>query len=126
MTIATGNQLAILVKTIDTLKKLGEDDRALRIFDMQAAAELSGNFQIGAAQKADNDALSIALGGFHFETKDSRSKFLFWTWGAEEVHFWTAVSKATLNRILYSVHRKAVVAKLAADAPDYVANLEIV
>ncbi len=124
-TIATGAQLAILVKTIDTLKRLGEDDRALRIFDMQAAAELSGNFQIGAAQKADNDALSLALGGFHFRTKDHRGKFLFWTWGAEEIHFWTAVSKATLNRMLYSVHRQAVIAKLAADAPDYVANLDI-
>ncbi len=92
---------------------------------MQAAAELSGNFQIGAAQKADNDALSLALGGFHFETKDHRSTFLFWKWGAEEIHFWTAVSKATLNRMLYSVHRQAVIAKLAADAPDYVANLDI-
>ena len=30
-TIATGAQLAILVKTIDTLKKLGEGDRALHI-----------------------------------------------------------------------------------------------
>ena len=46
--------------------------------------------------------------------------------GAEEIHFWTAVSKATLNRVLYSVHRQAVIAKLAADAPDYVANLDIV
>ena len=80
-TIATGAQLAILVKTIDTLKKLGEDDRALRIFDIQAAKELSGNFQIGAAQKADNDALSLALGAFHFETKDHRGKFLFFAWG---------------------------------------------
>jgi hypothetical protein len=124
-TIATGAQLAILVKTIDTLKKLGEDDRALRIFDMQAAAELSGNFQLGAAQKADNDALSLALGGFHFETKDHRGKFLVWTWGAEEIHFWTAVSKMTLNRILYSVHRRAVVEKLKTDAPDYVEELEI-
>jgi hypothetical protein len=51
-TIATGNQLAILVKTLDTLKKLGDDDRALRIFDIQAMTELSGNFQIGAVQKA--------------------------------------------------------------------------
>ena len=32
-TIATGAQLAVLVKTIDTLKKLGDDDRALRIFN---------------------------------------------------------------------------------------------
>jgi hypothetical protein len=57
-TIATGAQLAILVKTIDTLKKLGEGDRALRIFEIQAAKDLSGNFQIGAVQKADDGALS--------------------------------------------------------------------
>jgi hypothetical protein len=124
-TIATGAQLAILVKTIDTLKKLGEDDRALRIFDIQAAKELSGNFQMGAVQKADNDALSLALGAFDFETNDQRGKFLFFAWGAEEIRFWTAVSKMTLNRDLYSVHRKAVVAKLKADAADYVAELEI-
>jgi hypothetical protein len=31
----------------------------------------------------------------------------------------------TLNRDLYSVHRRAVVAKLKADAVDYVAELEI-
>ncbi len=124
-TIATGAQLAILVKTIDTLKKLGDGDRALRIFDIQAAKDLSGNFQIGAAQKADNSALSLALGAFHFETNDHRGKFLFFAWGAEEIRFWTAVSKMTLNRDLYSVHRRAVVAKLKADAADYVAELEI-
>jgi len=125
-TIATGAQLAILVKTIDMLKKLGEGDRALRIFDIQAAAELSGNFQIGAVQKADNDALSLALGAFHFETSDHRGRFLFWKWGAEQIHFWTGVSKMTLNQILYAKHRGAVVAKLSADSPDYVAELEIV
>jgi hypothetical protein len=32
----------------------------------------------------------------------------------------------TLNRDLYSVHRQAVVAKLKADATDYVAELETV
>jgi hypothetical protein len=125
-TIATGAQLAILVKTIDTLKKLGDDDRALRIFEIQAAKDLSGNFQIGAVQKADDDALSLALGAFHFETDDHRGKFLFFAWGAEEIRFWTAVSKMTLNRDLYSVHRSAVVAKLKADGADYVAELEIV
>jgi hypothetical protein len=54
-TIATSNQLAILVKTLDTLKKLGEDDRAIRIFDLQAMAELSGNFQIGAQGRLQSE-----------------------------------------------------------------------
>ena len=125
-TIATSNQLAILVKTLDTLKKLGEDDRAVRIFDLQAMAELSGNFQIGAVQRADNEALSLVLGAFHFDTSDHRGRFLFWKWGVEAIHFWTAVRKMSLNRTFYAKHRNAVVLKLAADAADYISELSIV
>jgi hypothetical protein len=124
--IAIGGQLAILVKTMETLRKLGDGDRAIRIFDIQARQDLSGNFQIGAAQKGDNGAISVALGAFRFSASDNRGTFLFWSWGAEQVKFWTAVQKMTLNPDLYAVHRAAVVAKLKADAADYVAELEIV
>ena len=110
--IATGGQLAILVETMETLKKLGDCDRPIRIFDIQARQDLSGNFQIGAAQKGDNGAISVALGAFRFSASDNRGTFLFWNWGAEEVKFWTAVQKLTLNPDLYGVHRAAVVAKL--------------
>jgi hypothetical protein len=41
--IATGNQLAILVKTLETLKKLGEKDRPLEIFDLQAMQDLKAD-----------------------------------------------------------------------------------
>ena len=85
--------------------------------------ELSGNFQIGAAQKAHNGAVAVALGAFLFRASDNRGKFLFWAWGVEEVKFWTAARKMTLNTDLYAVHRAAVVAKLKADATDYVAGL---
>jgi hypothetical protein len=123
--VAAGGQLAILVKTLDAMKMLGEGDRPLRIFDLQALGELSGNFQIGAAQRGDNGATSPALGAFHFRAADNRRKFLFFGWGARAVEFWTAVSKLTLNPDLYAVHRASVVAKLKADASDYVAALEI-
>jgi hypothetical protein len=124
-TVAAGNQLAILVRTLDTLKKLGEGDRPLRIFDLQAMQELSGNFQIGAAQKAENGATSMALGAFHFRASDNRGKFLFFSWGAKAVEFWTAVRKMTLNDALYGTHRDAVIARLKADAADYIDALEI-
>src|ERR1700690_501749 len=38
--IATGGQLAILVKTMETLKQLGDGDRPIRIFDIQARQDL--------------------------------------------------------------------------------------
>ena len=87
--------------------------------------EADGNFQIDAAQKADNGTLSVALGAFHFRASDNRGKFLFWSWGAEEVSFWTAVRKMRLNPDLYAARRSAVVAKLKADAAGYVDELEI-
>jgi hypothetical protein len=124
-TVAAGNQLAILVKTLDALKKLGEADRPLRIFDLQAMKELSGNFQIGAAQKAENGAASMALGAFYFRASDNRGKFLFFSWGAKAAEFWTAVRKMTLNEAHYANHRDAVIGRLKADAADYIDALEI-
>jgi hypothetical protein len=126
MTIATGNQLAILVKTIDTLKGLADDSGAIRVFDMLALAELSGNFQIGAVQRAENGALSLALGAFYFRTKDARRRALFITWGAEDIEFWTGAQKLTLNGALYAKHRTAVAARLASDTFNYIAAIEIV
>jgi hypothetical protein len=126
MTIATGNQLAILVKTLDTLKKLGPADAPLRVFELQALAGLSGNFQIGAVQRAENGALSMALGGFYFHAKNVKTGVLFIKWSSDIVDFWTGAQKMTLNEALYAPHRTAVARKLAKDFGDYIAALEIV
>jgi len=124
--IATGSQLAALAKAIDTLRKVDEDDHASRLFNLHAANENNGNFQIGAAQKMENGAISVAVGAFHFKSEDHRARFLFWSWGGREISFWIAVSKMILHRDRYAEHRKAVIAALKADASDYVAELEII
>jgi hypothetical protein len=126
MTIATGNQLAILVKTLTTLKGLADKHGAVRVFELQALTELSGNFQIGSVQRAENGVLSLALGAFYFRTMDTRRRALFVAWGAEEIEFWTGAQKLTLNGALYAQHRAAVAARLASDASDYIAAIEIV
>jgi len=125
MTIATGNQLAILVKTLTTLKGLADKSGAIRVFELQALAEQSGNFQIGSVQRADNGALSLALGAFYFRTKDARRRALFIAWGAEEIEFWTGAQKMTLNGALYAQYRAAVAARLSSDALDYIAAIEL-
>jgi hypothetical protein len=126
MTIATGNQLAILVRTLTTLKGLAEKHGAVRVFELQALTELSGNFQIGSVQRAENGVLSLALGAFYFRTTDTRRRALFVTWGAEEIEFWTGAQKLTLNGALYAQHRAAVAARLSSDASEYIAAIEIV
>jgi hypothetical protein len=126
MTIATANQLAVLVRTLETLKSLTDKHGAIHVFEMQALSERSGNFQLGAVQRADNGALSMALGGFHFRTRDTRGRALFISWGGEEIDFWTAAQKMTLNDTLYAPHRTKVIERLNKDVANYIAKIEIV
>ena len=125
-TIATGNHLAILVKAVDALRKLADEDRAIRILELQAFAELSGSFQPGTVQRDPNGALTLALGAFHFRCHQAGGRFLFWTWGRDEIEFFAAAQTLTLNAGNYATVRAAVAARLAAAAPDYVAELAIV
>jgi len=123
--IATGNQLAILIRALDTVKGLADNDGAIKVFELQAAAELSGNYQLSAVQRDDNGALAMALGAFRFTTTENGGRFLFWTWGAEEIEFWAAAQKMTLNRDHYKPLRDTVVQKLADDAKDYLVDLPV-
>ncbi|BBK40814.1 hypothetical protein STVA_08340 [Allostella vacuolata] len=124
-TVATGNQLAILVKAIEVMKNLADEDGAIRVFELQAQAERSGNFQLGAVERSANGALSLAIGAFRFEASDRRRRSLFWTWGSEEIRFWAAARKMTLNQEHYAGLRAAVKEKLGAEAGDYLAALPI-
>jgi hypothetical protein len=125
MAIATQNQLTILKESVKALKALTEDNDAIRLFDFHTTAEMNGNFQIGAVQKAANDALAMVLGAFHFKSKDARRRFLFFSWGAHAVEFWTAAQKMTLNTTLYARHRDAVQRKLGNSVTDYICSLAL-
>lgn len=114
--IATQNQLAVLQQAVSALEALAEDDDTIRLFDFHTSSEMSGNFQIGAVQRANNGALSLAIGAFYFRSSDARRRFLFLSWGAQDVNFWTAAQKMTLNGHFYARHREAVERKLAASA----------
>ena len=75
--IATGNQLQTLTASISALEKLAEGDDSISLFDHYAAAGLSGNFQLGAVQKAPTGAISMALGAFYYHSSYQRRQFLF-------------------------------------------------
>jgi hypothetical protein len=121
--IATQNQLAVLKVAVDTLEKMAEDDSAVRLFDFHTSTDIGGNFQIGAVQKGESGSLSMALGSFYFRSHDARRKFLFFSWGKNEVNFWTAAQKMTLNTTLYALGRDAVRRKLEETFPSFIAEL---
>lgn len=122
--IASQNQLAVLQESVSALSKLAEDDGSISLFDFHSSTQGSGNFQLGAVQRSENGALTMALGAFYFRSVDERRRFLFFKWGAREVHFWTAAQRMTLNTTFYARRRADVLARLEADAPRYIADLK--
>jgi hypothetical protein len=122
--IATQNQLAVLREAVGALAKLAEDDGTIQLFDFHSSLEGSGNFQLGAVQKSANGALSMALGAFYFRSLDERKRFLFFKWGGQEVHFWTAAQRMTLNTAFYERRRDEVAARLDADASKFIAGVK--
>lgn len=123
--IATSNQLALLVKAVDALRALPEEAGALTLFERLALAGDSGSFQLGAVQKADNGALSLALGGFHFRTRTDRTRALFGEWGADEAELWAAAQVMTLDRSHYDGLRDTVTHRLAEGAAGYILDLPL-
>ncbi|EHR69472.1 N-acetylmuramoyl-L-alanine amidase [Burkholderiales bacterium JOSHI_001] len=123
--IASQNQLAVLQQSVAALSKLAEDDGSISLFDFHASTQDSGNFQIGAVQRSADGALTMALGAFYFRSVDERRRFLFFKWGARQVHFWTAAQRMTLNTSFYARRRAEVLARLEADAPQYIAGLKL-
>jgi hypothetical protein len=123
--IATQNQLAVLQQAVSALSRLAEADGTIRLFDFHSSLEGSGNFQLGAVQRGANGALSMALGAFYFRSVDERRRFLFWRWGAQDVHFWTGAQRMTFNADFYARRRADVVAKLEKTASSYIADLKL-
>lgn len=123
--IATQNQLGALKLGVEALAKLADDDGPITLFDFHSSVQSSGNFQLGAVQRASNGALSMAMGSFYFHAVDERRRFLFFRWGAQKIQFWTAAQRMTLNKDFYARRRADVIARLDSDAAEYLADLKL-
>ena len=123
--IATGNQLQAITASISALEKLAEGNGAITLFDLYATTELSGNFQLGAVQKAPTGSISMALGAFYFHSSSQRRQFLFAKWGRNNVNFWTAAQKMTFNSDVYANVRNKVRKKLERQSINFVERLHI-
>lgn len=123
--IATQGQLGVLLQAVSALSGLAKDDGAISVFDYHASLEGSGNFQLGAVQRTPAGALTMALGAFYFRAADKRERFLFFKWGAQQINFWTAAQRMTLNTAFFHRYRGDVVKKLGEEAPRYIVDLKL-
>jgi hypothetical protein len=122
--VATQNYLGVLETALGALSKMADEHGTITLFDFQALAQQSGNFQLGSVVKSANGALTMALGAFFFRNVDKRTKFLFFRWGENEVEFWAAAQVMTLNGDTYDRVRGEIRDKMRETAAHYVAAID--
>lgn len=121
--IATGGQMGVLKATLAAMKASSKEGR-LTLFERQASKDNAGNFQIYPCTKAENGDVSIAMGAFYFDSKDTQGGFLFFHWKKSDVHIFKGSQKMVLNVDVYSQVRSRISAKLGQNANDFVDLLD--
>jgi hypothetical protein len=122
-TVVTGNQLAILLKTIQSFKSLSSDDKRFVAFEKSTHSVQKGSFQLGVASQ-ENDTLSISGSAFILNTKKNISKILFFNSDKDSTEFKFRQVKATLNDGVFVNARELIKQKLG-DVSPFLAALEI-
>lgn len=121
--LLTGQQINVLLKSLELLKSLGEDDKRLVAFEQNTLTHNRGNFQLGLAEEV-NGNVSIFGSGFVLESKKKITKFLFIKFGKNIVDMNLNFFRAELVTSEYAKNRDFVKAKLG-DSEQYIASLDI-
>ncbi len=122
-TALTGNQVALILKSFEALKSLGDDDKRFQAFERNTHSLTRGNFQLGLASE-ENGTLSMSSFAFVLTTKKIMTKILFFRSEKDATQLDYCDIKATLINSKYADAREEIRAKLG-DTRAYVADLEI-
>lgn len=122
-TALTGNQLAILLKTIQSLKSLGDSDKRFLAFEQNTHSMQKGSFQLGVATE-ENNTLSISACAFILNSQKKITRILFFSSDKDATEFKYFQSKATLADNIFAEARETIKQKLG-DVSSFVADLEI-
>jgi hypothetical protein len=120
----TANQLALLLKTIEAIKAMGDHDSRFVAFEKNTHTLQKGSFQLGVATEVEGK-VSLFSSCFIISSSNTVRKILFFSSKKEETTFEFSLSKATLNDAVYGTIRDLVKTKLGADVNNYISNLDI-
>lgn len=122
--IASQNDIAVVVETLEAVKALSDDDGRLKLWESQSHSDSSGNFQIGVCANSD-DVVVMKIGAFYFSTEQNVNKVLWFDFSTSKTKMYQGGQTINLNEQVYSQVRQAVLDKLGNRASEFVADLDI-
>lgn len=123
--IATGDEIAMVAATMESLKGLGDGSKQMTIWDASASNGNKGTFQIMPVDKLPNDDVVMVLTGMQFNAETSHSRFLWWSWNSTSIKIQRAANRFVLNEDVYAQVRQAIIDKLGEKAQQLVADIPI-
>lgn len=122
--IATKNDIAVVMETVEALKSLSDKDRRVVLFDSATHSSSNGNFQIAATAESDDVAV-MKLGAFYFTTSQTVTRLLWMKFSNTQARFYQGGQTCNLNSEVYAKVRKQVSDKLGDKAVKFIAELPI-
>lgn len=121
--LVTGQQIKILMRSIELLKSLGDDDQRLVAFERNTHSHGRGNFQLGMAE-AVNGTVSILGSGFILEADKKITRILFSKFDEKTIRMNFCFFRAEMVVSEYAKNRNHVKEKLG-DSEQFIASLDL-
>ncbi|MBD2513138.1 hypothetical protein H6G91_39290 [Nostoc muscorum FACHB-395] len=122
--IATGNEMDILVTSLNALKNNPKNEGSLTLFEQQSFPENLGTFQVLPVGE-DDGQLVMAMSALEFRADKHVTRFLWFSWSNVSTKLFQSSQKAVLNEDVYSRVRAEVIKKLGDRASQYIKDIEI-
>lgn len=119
-----GGYVTAIAKTLESIKKMSNEDHKIIAFEKNTHTFSKGCFQIALATE-ENDTVTIQLGTFLLTSSKKIKQILFFTSKKDKTKLEYSSRTGTLNAEVYSNIRDAVVKKLGENISAYIAEIEI-
>ncbi|MEX0289334.1 MAG: hypothetical protein AB3N14_09515 [Flavobacteriaceae bacterium] len=121
--LVSAQQIKILMKSVELLKSLGEDDKRLVAFEKNTHSLGRGNFQVGMAEES-NGSITVMGSGFVLRSKKKITKILFLKFDKNTIELEFGFYSAELVSSEYAKNREFIKQKLG-DSHQFIASLDL-
>ena len=122
-------QLAVVQAALSALDNLGSGDPWYKVWDSSTHTATGGGFQLSMCTDApgtDNqNTLVMKVSAYAFQTTESTTRFLWESYNSSDTSLQYTTATMVLDEDVYSLVRDSIVAKLGANATNYIGNLNI-
>lgn len=117
--------LAVVVKTLESLRKMSADSPWITIFHRETRSAKTGRFQVTIAEPDGPTGLLVTLMAFGVEANSTMTQVLFFKFTKNQATLQHQSGKVTINSEVLGSVRAPIAEKIKAHTAAFVAGLDV-